>query len=101
MHAPLHRCLIVAAVATAAAAVFLAWLTPIALTPAPGFDGLLVRLCAMVAAAAAGWLWLVTAAVLVEALRGDAWRACGVPVPVRHVLLTACGVAVVAGLAAP
>jgi hypothetical protein len=101
MHAPVHRCLVVAVTATAAAAVLLSWLTPVALTPAPGFDDLLVRLCAAVAAAATGWLWLVTAAVLVEALGGGAWRARGVPGPVRRALLTACGVAVVAGLAAP
>ena len=101
MHAPVHRCLAVAVAATAVAAALLSWLAPVALAPGPGFDGQLVRLSAAVATVATGWLWVATAAVLVEALRGGAWRARGVPAPVRRVLLTACGVAVVAGLAVP
>lgn len=101
MHAPVHRCLAVGLAATSGAAALLGWLAPVALTPAPGFDGALVRLCAGVAAVAAGWLWLVAAVVVAEALRGGSPRVRGVPAPVRRALLAACGVAVVAGLAAP
>jgi nucleoid-associated protein YgaU len=101
MQASLHRCLAVAVVATATAVAALRWLVPVALAPAAGFDGALVRICAVVAAVATAWLWLVTAAVLVEAVRGGGWRARGVPAPVRRLLLAACGVAVVAGLASP
>ncbi|GAA1131693.1 LysM peptidoglycan-binding domain-containing protein [Nocardioides aquiterrae] len=101
MHAPVHRCLAIAVAATTTAAGLVGWLAPVALAPAPGPDGALVRLCAAVGAIAAAWLWLVTAVVLVEALAGGDRRARGVPAPVRRALLAACGVAVVAGLAAP
>src|SRR5689334_3090393 len=101
MHAPLHRCLAVALAATATAAVLLSWLVPVALAPATGFDDLLVRVCALVATLATVWLWVGTAAVLVEAVHGGGRRAPGVPAQVRRLLLAACGVAVVAGLTAP
>lgn len=100
MTAPLHRCLAVGVLATSAAAVALAWLVPVALTAATGFDQALVRLCAGVGAVATAWLWLVSLLVLVEA-RHQRWRAPGVPVAVRRALLAACGAVVVAGLAAP
>lgn len=99
MHAPAHRCLAVALAVTAAAAALLGWLVPVALAPAGGFDELLVRLGAAVGSLAAGWLWLVTVAALVEA--GQGWHAPGVPAAVRRAVLAACGVAVVAGLASP
>jgi nucleoid-associated protein YgaU len=101
MHAPVHRCLAVALAATAAAGTLVGWLAPVALAPADGPDGALVRLCAVVGTAATAWLWLVTLVVLVEALRGGDRQVRGVPAPVRRALLAACGVAVVAGLAAP
>ncbi|HEU5038834.1 MAG TPA: LysM peptidoglycan-binding domain-containing protein [Nocardioides sp.] len=101
MPAPLHRCFAVALAATTAGALLLGWLVPVALAPATGFDEALVRWCAGVGAGATAWLWLVTAAVLVEAVRGSARPVRGVPAPVRRVLLAACGVAVVAGLATP
>lgn len=100
MHAPVHRCLGVALAATAAAVVLLGWLVPVALAPADGLDGALVRLCAAVGVVGTAGLSVATAAVLVEALHGG-WRARVVPAPVRRALLAACGVAVVAGLAAP
>lgn len=76
-----------------------ALLLPVALAPAARFDEVLVRLCAAAGTLAAAWIWVVTTAVAVEARRGRS----RVPVPagVRRLLLTACGVAVVAGLAAP
>ena len=99
MPAPAHRCLAVALAATTAAAGLLAWLAPAALAPAPGFDGLLVRVCAAVGTLATTWLWMVAVAVAVEARRGR--PVLPVPAAVRRMLLAACGVAVVAGLAAP
>jgi nucleoid-associated protein YgaU len=101
MHAPVHRCLAVALLGTATAIALIGWLAPVALAPADGPDGALVRLCAVVGAVATAWLWLVTLVVLVEALGGGRRRVRGVPAPVRRALLAACGVAVVAGLATP
>jgi nucleoid-associated protein YgaU len=101
MPASFPRCLLVWSAATSAAAALEAWLAPSAASPAPGFDGALARVCAAVGALAAAWLWGVTTAVTVEALLGSGRRAPGVPDSVRRALLAACGVAVVAGLAAP
>ena len=99
MPAPLHRCLAVWLAATAVSAGLVTVLLPVALTPASRFDELLVRTCAIAGSLVAAWLWVVTTAVAVEARRGRS----RVPVPaaVRRVLLASCGVAVVAGLAAP
>lgn len=59
------------------------------------FDVFLARACAVVLAACAAWLWLVTTLVLLEAVTGLAlWRA-GCPAGLRRALLTACGVALV------
>ena len=99
MHASAHRCLAVALAVTTAAAALVGWLAPVALAPAEGFDGLLVRLCAAVGSLATAWLWAVSLAAAVEARRGR--PAVPVPSVVRRVVLAACGVAVVAGLAAP
>ncbi|WP_081790394.1 LysM peptidoglycan-binding domain-containing protein [Nocardioides sp. URHA0032] len=101
MHAPVHRCLAVALTATAAAVALVGWLAPVALAPASGFDGALVRLCATVGSATTAWLWCVTGLVVLEALRGGSWETRGVPAGVRRALLAACGLAVVAGLATP
>lgn len=99
MPAPLHRCLAVWLVVTAATAA-LGWLLlPAALAPASRFDEVLVRLCAVAGTLAAAWLWAVTTAVTLEARHGRSRLP--VPAAVRRLLLAACGVAVVAGLAAP
>lgn len=99
MPAPLHRCLTVWLVVTAATGGLASVLLPVALAPAARFDELLARGCAVVGLLVAAWLWVVATAVTVEARRGRA----RVPVPaaVRRVVLAACGVAVVAGLASP
>lgn len=99
MHAPVHRCLAVWLAATAAGAALAAGLLPVALTPATRFDDVLVRLCAAVGCLAVVWLWVVTTAVVAEAVTGTA--APGVPTAVRRLVLLACGAAVVAGLAVP
>jgi nucleoid-associated protein YgaU len=64
------------------------------------FDRLLVWTCDVVALAAAAWLWSVTTAVTVEALRGRRTAVPGIPDPVRRLVLRACGVAVAGGLTA-
>ncbi|WP_243057986.1 LysM peptidoglycan-binding domain-containing protein [Nocardioides sp. SR21] len=99
MHAPVHRCLVVWLAATAAGAALVAWLLPQALAPATRFDDVLVRLCAGAGCVAAAWLWVVTTAVVAEAVTGA--TAPGVPAPLRRLVLLACGAAVVAGLAVP
>jgi hypothetical protein len=102
------RCAAVWTVATAVAAALAAWLVPVlggtygVLTgPEPAFDRLLVLGCAGVALAALAWLWVLTTAVVVEALRGRPGSARGVPGPLRRLVLAACGVAIAAGLAVP
>lgn len=99
MPAPLHRCLAVWLVVTAATSGLATVLVPVALAPATRFDELLARACAVAGTLVATWLWVIATAVTVEARRGRA----RVPAPatVRRVLLAACGVAAVAGLAAP
>jgi hypothetical protein len=99
MSAPVHRCLAVWLVATAAAAALVGALLPVALAPATRFDDVLVRACAAVGTVVAGWLWAVVTVVAVEARRGRS--AVPVPASVRRLLLAACGVALVTGLAAP
>lgn len=101
MPASLQRCLAVEAVVVALATALVAGLLPVAVAAPSGFDGALVRLCAATGTLAAGWLAVVTTAVTAEALHGGRWRAPGVPAVVRQLLLAACGVAVVAGLAGP
>ncbi len=67
-------------------------------------DVALTDLAADVLVGCATWLWLVTTVVVVEAARGVAGgeRARrGVPACVRRIVLGACGVALVGGLAQP
>lgn len=105
--APLARCLAVWTAATAVAASLAGWVLPLlgaasarlddGLADQP-FDRLLVDACSALVLLGAAWLWLVVTAVSVEALRGAGPRLPGVPGPVRRLLLTACGAAVVGGL---
>ena len=102
------RCVAVWTIATAAAAVLAAWLVAALggaydelTTPEPAFDRLLVLLCGGAAVAAVAWLWLLTTAVVLEALRGRPRATPGVPGPLRRLILTACGVAALGGLTAP
>ncbi|MEP9364245.1 hypothetical protein ABLE68_14860 [Nocardioides sp. CN2-186] len=64
-------------------------------------DRALVWVCAVAAVAVASWLWLVTGLVALEALTGRTDATPGVPASVRRVVLAACGVALVGGLATP
>ena len=64
-------------------------------------DLALVWLCAVAAVVVGAWLWLVTGLVAVEALTGRTEATPGIPAPVRRVVLAACGVALVGGLATP
>jgi hypothetical protein len=102
------RAAAVGTTATAAAAVLadrllgvLAGARAALVAPDPAFDRLLVLVCAAAALVAVIWLWLLTTAVVLEALRGRPRTTPGVPAPVRRIVLSACGVAVIAGLSAP
>ncbi|HEU4811491.1 MAG TPA: hypothetical protein VFT00_05080 [Nocardioides sp.] len=112
--ATLPRCAAVWLTTTAGALALGAWLLPDlgdahrALTgsglPGPSFDRLLLWLFAAAALAAAGWLWTVTTVVTLEAALGrspDPAGGRGIPVGLRRLVLTACGVAVIGGLSAP
>ncbi|KQW48469.1 hypothetical protein ASC77_06845 [Nocardioides sp. Root1257] len=95
-----HRCLAVVAAGTLGYGVLVAWLLPIATTAGGGtFEAALVRICAALGVVAAGWLWLVTVLTVDDALRGRARAGGGATAPVRRVVLAACGVALVGGLA--
>lgn len=59
------------------------------------FDALLVQGCAVLALPAAGWLWLLTTLVVLEALGAGPREAPGVPGVLRRAVLVACGVAVI------
>lgn len=97
---PLLRSLTVWTAATTAAATAVAGLLQVASSPGPGFAGLLVRCCSIVALVAAAWLWLAATVTIVGATRGRVTRVRGVPAPVRRMVLTACGVALTGGLVA-
>ncbi len=67
-------------------------------------DVALTDMAAALLLACAGWLWLVTTVVAVEAARGvagDPGARRGLPSGVRRLVLAACGVALVGGLAQP
>lgn len=75
---------------------------------APAFDGLLVLLCTAALFGCLAWAWLVTTVVVLEAacvgprtvpVRGH--RVPGVPASARRLVLAACGVVLVGGIAAP
>ena len=97
----LLRCCVVMLAATAVAAVAIRLLVPSVASPGPGFEGDLVRGCALVASACTVWGWLSSLAVVVEALRigGRAGTRStpGVPAAYRRLVLAACVVALTAG----
>jgi hypothetical protein len=92
------RCLAVAASVTLGCGLLTAWLVPVATAPGTGtFEAALVRLCAAVGVAVAGWLWVVSLLTVADALRGRVHP--GAASSVRRIVLAACGVALVGGLA--
>lgn len=100
----LTRCLVVWLLVSAVAG--LAWRV-LAATAAPlgrathwrgTFDDLLVALAAAALLACAAWLWLVTTTTVVEVARGRVPTDSGWT---RRLVLAACGVAVLAGVASP
>ena len=107
--APLHRCVAVWVLVSGGLGVLGGWVTPdltvAATVTARGhlvaFDQALVWLCEGVLLACASWLWVVTGIVTTDAARGRAGARVGVPAPVRHALLLACGVALTTSLAHP
>lgn len=106
--APRTRCLLVWLTVTAGAAALALALVPDVLRalghPAPfdaPFDALLVACCEAALVAVAGWLWVVTGVVTLDAARGCRGRRRGIPAPLRRMLLAACGAALAGSLAAP
>ena len=100
----LLRAATVWATATVAAAGLIAWLAPAATGPhgsGPGFGGWLVAGSGLVGALCVTWLWVLTTAVVVDAVRGRAAPRTGVPGAVRRIVLAACGAALAGGLLAP
>jgi len=95
--------------ATAIAAAAIRLLAPSVSVQGPGFEGGLVRGCALVASACTVWGWLSSVAVVGEALRlggrPGPRPTPGVPAAYRRLVLAACGVALTAAggpaLAAP
>ena len=97
------RCAAVATAASAALSSLLCWLLPVLTAPAEDLDGALTRAAAGVALLAAGWLWLGTLRLVLAAHVGRGEHApppCGLPAPVRRLVLVACGVALSGSLAA-
>jgi len=62
------------------------------------FEDLLVAIASAALVASAGWLWLVTTLTVADLIRGREFSGRGLT---RRLVLTACGVAVVAGVASP
>jgi len=107
------RCLLVWAVATAVAVIGSVWSAATArptwsavgsgALPALPLDRALTGLAATALLGCCGWMWVSTTATVLEAARGVRSRPrpwCR-PDGVRRVVLAACGVALVGGLAAP
>lgn len=70
------------------------------------FAALLTQWCSLVLLGCGAWAWAVTTVVVVEALRADGTaaprgRRAGLPAAYRRLVLTACGIALSAGAAAP
>ena len=98
----LGRAATVWAAATFAAAGLVAGLATVATgARAPGFGGWLVAGSGLVGALCVTWLWVLTTAVVVDAVRGRTTPRTGVPGAVRRIVLAACGAALASGLLAP
>lgn len=99
----LSRCLAVWLVATAFVGALAAALLPDVARRLPAtFDLLLVRVAEWALLGCGTWLWLVTTAVVLEAVRGahgsPGRRMPGTPPHLRRILLLACGAAVLTTL---
>ena len=107
----LPRCAGVWTTATAALVGLLRWLGPELHTAAdlvlgaggpPSFETMLVAVATTATAGSALWLWVVTSLTAAEAATGLVrQRAAGCPAAWRRVVLAACGMAAVSGLAVP
>lgn len=103
---PRLRCVAVWLAASTLTAALCAALLPAVRRPLPEpFDLLLIRACEWALLGCVIWLWILTTAVVAEAIRAH-WRGeaggarlPGTPAVLRRVVLAACGVAVVTGLA--
>lgn len=74
---------------------------PESLRTAGGFAEVLVGGCGLAAVVAAGWLWVITTDVVAGVLRQHGRVVVGRTGPVRLLLLSACGAAVLGATAAP
>jgi hypothetical protein len=105
------RCAVVWACATVVTGALILGLLPLLVETAravgrgnlggAGFDTVLVWCCAIAAAVATCWLWLVATLVTIDAARGLLTVRRGVPAGLRRALLALCGAALASGLAAP
>ncbi len=87
-----------AAAVTAAEALPATWRSAAGSTSSDGVADHVVALCATALAVALGWLWVVTTATVAGLLAGSTRTRGGAT---RHLVLLACGVAVVAGTGLP
>lgn len=98
------RCLAVWLMATAVAAAVVATVRSdaVALAGGPGADleAALLRVGSAVLVGCAGWAWLATTVVVLDAARGRTGAVRGVPRAWRRAVLLACGTALAAGVAA-
>ncbi|QBR91956.1 LysM peptidoglycan-binding domain-containing protein [Nocardioides euryhalodurans] len=102
--ATVSRCLAVWSAATVAAGSLLGWLVPGMLRHSPGhasFEAALVLGCQAAAAVCAAWLWTLVSLVALDASRGLPERRTAAPTLLRRVVLLACGLGVVGGMASP
>lgn len=106
--ASLVRCLLVTLSVTTGAVLLTVWLlsdvlmaTAAASSGSLGvltFDTVLVWLCETALLACAGWASMVTWVVALDAARGRSRARRGIPTRLRHLVLGACGVAIVGGV---
>ncbi len=107
--ASLLRCLLVSLSVTTGGAVLMSWLLSdlgVAVAAvgsgsldAVAFDRALVWLCEVALVASAGWASILTWVIALEVVRGRSRARRGIPVGLRRLVLAACGVAVVGGVA--
>jgi hypothetical protein len=90
------RCLLIWSGATAALGLLVVTAVPeIQGVSDRSFAGLLVGSCALASLPVAGWLWVLTTLVVLEAHAPRRRPTPGVPVALRRLVLLACGVAVI------
>jgi len=105
----LLRCLLVSVSVTIVGAALIAWLLSDLVVAAAAvwsgsldsvaFDRVLVWLCEVALVACAGWASIITWVVALDVVRGRSRARRGIPTGLRRLVLAACGVAIVGGVA--